>query len=101
MCANPVFGWLSKSEDRRGWLSVCGSLTVVGLILLAIAPTAAPFMLVPLCAFGLGGGFTLGMTLPLDNTRSVEEANVWNTFVLTVGYLIAAGGRCWSVRYAT
>jgi CP family cyanate transporter-like MFS transporter len=32
------------------------------------------------------------MTLPLDNTRSVEEANVWNAFVLTVGYLIASTG---------
>lgn len=92
MCANPVFGWLSKSEDRRGWLAVCGALTVAGLVLLAVAPTAAPFVLVPLCAFGLGGGFTLGMTLPLDNTHTVEEANVWNAFVLTVGYLIAAGG---------
>jgi len=92
MCANPVFGWLSKSEDRRGWLAACGVLTVAGLVLLAIAPVAAPFIVIPLCAFGLGGGFTLGMTLPLDNTHSVEEANVWNAFVLTVGYLIAAGG---------
>ncbi len=92
MCANPVFGWLSRSEDRRGWLAACGLIAVAGLLLLAVAPTAAPFLAVPLCAFGLGGGFTLGMTLPLDNTDSVEEANVWNAFVLTVGYLIAAAG---------
>ena len=32
------------------------------------------------------------MTLPLDNTSSVEEANVWNAFTLTVGYLLAATG---------
>ena len=92
MCANPIFGWLSRSEDRRGWLAACGVSTVLGLLLLAIAPTLAPFVGIPVCAFGLGGGFTLGMTLPLDNTRSVEEANVWNAFVLTVGYLIAALG---------
>ncbi len=92
MCANPVFGWLSRSEDRRTWLAACGLITVAGLLLLAAVPTAAPFLAVPLCAFGLGGGFTLGMTLPLDNTDSVEEANVWNAFVLTVGYLIAAAG---------
>jgi hypothetical protein len=55
-------------------------------------PTLDPFVFVPLCAFGLGGGFTLGMTLPLDNTHNVEEANVWNAFVPTVGYLIAAAG---------
>ncbi len=51
-----------------------------------------PFLFVPLVAVGLGGAFTLGMTLPLDNTRSVEEANVWNAFVLTVGYLLASIG---------
>jgi CP family cyanate transporter-like MFS transporter len=92
MCANPIFGWLSKSDDRRGWLAVCAILTAAGLIGVAAAPTLAPIVFVPLCAFGLGGGFTLGMTLPLDNTHSVEEANVWNAFVLTVGYLIAAVG---------
>jgi CP family cyanate transporter-like MFS transporter len=92
MCANPVFGWLSKSDDRRGWLAACAILAAAGLIGMAIAPMLAPFVFVPLCAFGLGGGFTLGMTLPLDNTHSVEEANVWNAFVLTVGYLIAASG---------
>ena len=32
------------------------------------------------------------MTLPLDNTRSVGEANAWNAFVLMVGYVIAAIG---------
>lgn len=92
MCANPIFGWLSKSDDRRGWLAVCAILTVAGLIGVAAAPALAPFVFVPLCAFGLGGGFTHGMTLPLDNTHSIEEANVWNAFVLTVGYLIAAAG---------
>ncbi len=34
---------------------------------------------------GLGGGFSLGITLPLDNTDSVESANTWTAFVLTVG----------------
>lgn len=92
MFANPIFGWLSKSQDRRVWLALCGALTALGLLGVAIAPTAAPFIFIPLAAFGLGGGFTLSMTLPLDNTHSVEESNVWTAFVLTVGYLIAACG---------
>ncbi|MGI3899932.1 MAG: MFS transporter [Janthinobacterium lividum] len=92
MFANPVFGWLSRSDDRRGWLAASAVLTALGLLPLAVAPTLAPFVFIPLCAFGLGGGFTLGMTLPLDNTHGVDEANVWNAFVLTVGYLIAAAG---------
>jgi CP family cyanate transporter-like MFS transporter len=92
MCGNPVFGALSKSHDRRGWLGACAVLTILGLIPLALAPSLAPFVWISLAAFGLGGGFTLGMTLPLDNANDVEEANVWNAFTLTVGYLIAAGG---------
>jgi len=92
MVANPIFGYLSKSVDRRVWLAICSVIAVAGLLGIATMPAAAPFVFVPLAAIGLGGGFTLGMTLPLDNTTSVDEANVWNAFVLTVGYLIASTG---------
>ena len=92
MLANPFFGWISRSHDRRGWLAFCAALGVVGLVSIAMAPATLPFAAIACCAFGLGGAFTLGMTLPLDNTESVDEANVWNAFVLTVAYLIAAGG---------
>jgi MFS transporter, CP family, cyanate transporter len=90
--ANPIFGWLSRDEDRRGWLAVGAGLAMVGLVAIAIAPKAAPFLWISICAFGLAGTFTLGMTLPLDNTRSVSEANAWNAFVLMVGYIIASAG---------
>lgn len=92
MTGNPVLGWLSKSEDRRVWLASCSVLMLLGLIPIAVSPAFAPFIFVPICAFGLGGAFTLAMTLPLDNAESVGEADVWNAFVLTVGYLVAAGG---------
>lgn len=92
MCGNFTFGHLSQTPDRRGWLAFCSSLTIAGLLLLAIDPNLAPFASVSLSAVGLGGGFTIGMTLPLDNTETVDEANVWNAFVLTVGYLVAAIG---------
>jgi MFS transporter, CP family, cyanate transporter len=92
MLANPFFGWISKSHDRRGWLALCAALGLIGLASIAFAPVAMPFAAIACCAFGLGGAFTLGMTLPLDNTEGVQEANVWNAFVLTVAYLIAAGG---------
>ncbi|MCB5187020.1 MFS transporter [Methylobacillus caricis] len=92
MISNPVLGALSKSVDRRGWLAACSLLAICGLVFLAMAPMFAPFLSISLCAFGLGGAFTLGMTLPLDNTNNVDETNAWNAFVLTVGYLIAAVG---------
>lgn len=90
--ANPVFGWLSRNEDRRVWLAISAGLSLLGGVAIAMAPTKAPFIWISLFAFGLGGTFTLGMTLPLDNTKSVDEANAWNAFVLMIGYVIAAGG---------
>lgn len=90
--ANPIFGWLSKSHDRRWWLTVSAGIATLGITALAIAPLSAPFLSISVFAFGLGGTFTLGMTLPLDNTDSPAEANAWNAFVLMVGYVIAAGG---------
>lgn len=92
MIANPILGAISTSLDRRGLLAGCAAIALLGLSLIALAPNWAPFFSIALCAFGLGGAFTLGMTLPLDNTHSVDEANAWNAFVLTVGYLIAAAG---------
>lgn len=90
--ANPIFGWLSQSEDRRILMAVSAFLVAVGLVGVAISPLMAPFLWISVCAFGLGGTFTLAMTLPLDNTRNANEANAWNAFVLMVGYVIAAAG---------
>lgn len=90
--ANPIFSNLSRNEDRRLPLAVAAILALIGFVSWLIAPDRFPFLSIPLVAFGLGGAFTLGMTLPLDNTRDAAEADVWNAFVLTVGYLIAATG---------
>lgn len=90
--ANLAFGWLSRHDDRRVWLALSAGLSFLGLTAIAVAPTTAPFLWISVFAFGLGGTFTLGMTLPLDNTKSVGEANAWTAFVLTIGYLIAAIG---------
>jgi CP family cyanate transporter-like MFS transporter len=65
---------------------------LAGLVLLALVPSQAPYLAVVLIAFGNGGAFTLGMTLPLDNTQDAAEANAWTAFCLTIGYLIAAAG---------
>jgi MFS transporter, CP family, cyanate transporter len=91
MLANPVVGMLSKQLDRRGWLAGCSIVSTIGLAGMATAG-AWPWLWVPLTAFGLGGAFTLSMTLPLDHTHTPDAANRWNAFVLTIGYLIAATG---------
>ena len=91
MLANPVVGMLSQHIDRRGWLVACSLLSTIGLAGMA-TQGAWPWLWVPLTAFGLGGAFTLAMTLPLDHTHTPDAANRWNAFVLTIGYLIAATG---------
>ena len=92
MFSSPLIGIFSKSTDRRVWLAGAAAVTAAGLIGLVAAPDALPFVWLPLCAIGLGAAFTLAMTLPLDNTHTADEANRWNAFNLTVGYLIAATG---------
>jgi CP family cyanate transporter-like MFS transporter len=90
--AMPMLGLLSRAHDRRGWLAVCAVLSGIGILGMALVPSPIPHIWVAIAAFGVGGGFTLGMTLPLDNAHSADEANAWNAFMMTVGYLLAATG---------
>ena len=90
--ANPIAGIFSRRPDRRALLAGFSAIAVVGLVVLAVAPNLAPFVVMPVISFGLGGGFVLSMTLPLDNARDVDEANAWSAFAMTVAYLIAATG---------
>lgn len=92
MIANPLFGFLSRNEDRRLALAIASVIALLGACLIAIAPNVNPFISVPLAAFGAGGAFTLGMTLPLDNTKNPDEANSWNAFILLFSYVFAASG---------
>ena len=92
MVANPVFGFLSRDEDRRLPLALGAATALAGILAIALAPAVSPFLAVAVLAFGTGGSFTLSMTLPLDNTRGPEEAGAWNAFVMLVSYTVAATG---------
>ncbi|TBU94764.1 MFS transporter [Pseudomonas dryadis] len=92
MAANPLFGIISRNEDRRLCLALGAGISFIGVVWMAIAPAFLPFAAVSLVAFGAGGAFTLAMTLPLDNARSDGEATAWNAFVLLVSYLVGAAG---------
>lgn len=92
MAANPLFGVISRNEDRRLCLAFGAGISFTGVVWMAIAPAFLPFAAVSLVAFGTGGAFTLAMTLPLDNARSDSEATAWNAFVLLVSYLVGATG---------
>ena len=92
MAGTPLFGAMSRSEDRRAWLALASGISFVGVIWIAMAPMFLPFAAVSLIAFGAGGAFTLGMTLPLDNARTEGETAAWNAFVMLVSYLVGATG---------
>jgi len=92
MVASPVFGFISRNEDRRTWLAASSGMAFLGILWVSVAPTVLPFAAVSLIAFGTGGAFTLSMTLPLDNARTHEEAIAWNAFVILISYLVGAAG---------
>lgn len=84
-----------RFTDRRPVIIGVISVTVLGLLLVALAPTATPWM--PwLCAalLGISQGalFPLALTLPLDNTRTPEMAGRLTSACFLVGYSVAAMG---------
>jgi CP family cyanate transporter-like MFS transporter len=81
-----------KAHDRRILLAVSAALAILGVAGMAFAPSHSPLLYVVLAAIGLGMGFTVAMTLPLDHASSAEQAGSWTVFMLFIGYLIAALG---------
>lgn len=92
MVANLIPGLLSRNGDRRLLIGVFAFIASVGMIVTVLAPTSIPFLVIPLIAIGIGSSFTLGMTLPMDHASNHHEANVWNAFVLAIGYGTGALG---------
>jgi CP family cyanate transporter-like MFS transporter len=92
MFSNPLPALLSKSDDRRWVVGLFAGIALVGLVATAVAPTFMPLLTIPMVACGIGASFSLGMTLPLDNASSPEDANSWTSFVLSIGYLLGALG---------
>jgi CP family cyanate transporter-like MFS transporter len=92
MLANPLPGLFSRNDDRRAMIGAFALAALIGMIALAIAPGGSAFLIVPLIAIGIGGSFTLGMTLPLDNAKSADDANAWNAFTMSIGYAVGALG---------
>ncbi|WP_085605003.1 MULTISPECIES: CynX/NimT family MFS transporter [unclassified Pseudomonas] len=81
-----------KAHDRRGLLGLSALLALLGVGGMAFLPAYWPMLYVVLAAIGLGMGFTVAMTLPLDHASTSEQAGLWTVFMLFIGYLIAALG---------
>jgi CP family cyanate transporter-like MFS transporter len=92
MFSNPIPSLLGKGTDRRGPIALFAGVFLAGICLLIAAPHAISWLPIGLLAFGIGGAFSLGMMLPLDNADDPHEANAWTAFVLAIGYGLGALG---------
>jgi MFS transporter, CP family, cyanate transporter len=82
----------NNAGDRRPALALGTIATTAGFVGLAFSPASYPVAFIVMIAFGQGICFALGMTLPLDDTKTSGDAHAWTMFVLFVGYMIAALG---------
>jgi CP family cyanate transporter-like MFS transporter len=70
-------------------LSVPSVLAIVGLL---VAPSAAPVLWTVLYGLGTGASFPLAMTLVLLRTRDVAQTGRLSASAQSIGYLVAAAG---------
>lgn len=86
----------SAQVQRTGSLSTAcratASITMVGLVLIAVTPLSWPWVWVALLGLGTGGIFPLSMLLPISATTSVADARRWTAMMLYCGYIIGASG---------
>ncbi|PXW95440.1 CP family cyanate transporter-like MFS transporter [Sphaerotilus hippei] len=92
MLANPMPALWRTGPDRRWQIAGFAGAFLLGIGWLIAAPHAQGWLPIALLALGIGGSFSLGMTLPLDNAADADHANSWTSFVLAVGYGLGALG---------
>ena len=92
MLSNPLPALVGRTDDRRGVVGLFAGIALAGICAMALAPHWMPLAAIALIAVGIGASFAIGMTLPLDHASSPDEANSWNSFVLSVGYILGAAG---------
>jgi len=80
----------SRTQDRRPWLMACSAAAIIALVGFAFAPLITPWIWVVLLGFACGGWFPLAMNLPLDYSRTPNEAGAWTAMMLFGGYAISA-----------
>lgn len=79
-----------RGEDRRPWLWLTLAMQAAGFAALAFRPEAAPVLWVALLGAGLGGCFSLSMTVALDHLSDPAEAGALSALMQGGGFLIAA-----------
>jgi MFS transporter, CP family, cyanate transporter len=81
-----------RTGDRRPWIALSVGSCTAGLLALAVAPLAAPWLVAAVIGFGTGGQFAMALTLLVDAAADAEASRRLSGMAFLVGYLLAAAG---------
>jgi CP family cyanate transporter-like MFS transporter len=81
-----------RTGDRRPWIALSVGACTAGLLLVAVAPLAAPWPVAALIGFGVGGQFAMALTLLVDVAADPAASRRLSGMAFLVGYLLAAAG---------
>lgn len=87
-----VSSFRDRMHDRRPLYYLMVGATLVGLVALALAPTALPWVFTVLLGAGAGGGFALGLVLLVDQASDPAESASLSAMAFLISYSVAAIG---------
>ena len=90
MFAVSAFG--DRWADRRPWFVGMAVLVTVGTAGIALSPTSFPWVWSATFGTGIGGLFSLALTLPVDFGESGEATDRLSAMAMGVGFGVAAIG---------
>jgi MFS transporter, CP family, cyanate transporter len=81
-----------RTGDRRPWIALAAGACTAGLLTVAVAPMAAPWLAAAVIGFGAGGQFAMALTLLVDTAADPAASRRLSGMAFLVGYLLAAAG---------
>ncbi|WP_284139498.1 MULTISPECIES: MFS transporter [unclassified Virgibacillus] len=81
---------VSKRGNRKKWLLFCGFSELIGVVLLLLH--FSPWVATVFIGVGAGGLFPLALLIPIEESKSVEEATSWSAMMQFGGFMIGALG---------
>jgi CP family cyanate transporter-like MFS transporter len=81
-----------RTGDRRPWIALAAGACTAGLLVVAVAPMAAPWLAAAVIGFGAGGQFAMALTLLVDTAADPAASRRLSGMAFLVGYLLAAAG---------
>jgi MFS transporter, CP family, cyanate transporter len=81
-----------RTGERRPWIALAAGACTAGLLVVAVAPMAAPWLAAAVIGFGAGGQFAMALTLLVDTAADPAASRRLSGMAFLVGYLLAAAG---------